>query len=85
MKTVTSESTARPVEVDETSSPTTVYVRDEIEETVRADAMTGAETTVYRYTEKQFTRQEWQDQQVAKYVVDLEFKLAMLETQGGII
>ena len=85
MKTVTSESTARPIEIDETSSPTTVYIRESIEESTRVDAMTGAENAIYRYTEKQFTRREWQELQVAKYVVDLEFKLAMLETQGGII
>lgn len=82
MKTVTSESTARPIEIDETSSPTTVYIRESIEESTRVDAMTGAENTIYRYTEKQFTRREWQELQMAKRIIDLE--CALIDAESGV-
>lgn len=84
MKIVQSESGEVPLEVDETSSPSTVYVRENIEPFTREDEM-GGSVAGFRYLEKQYDRQEWQDVQVARYVLDLEFKLVLLETQGGII
>jgi len=39
----------------------------------------------WEYTERQYDRREWEDLQIAKYVIDLEFRLVLLETQGGII
>lgn len=84
MKIVQSESGEVPLEVDETSSPTTVYVRENIEPFTREDEM-GGSVAGYRYLEKQYDRQEWQDVQVARYVLDLEYRLVLLETQGGII
>lgn len=84
MKIVQSESGELPLAVDETSSPTTVYVRESIEEYTRTDE-SGCSVTGYRYTEKQYTKEEWNDIQMANYVVDLEYRLVLLETQGGII
>jgi hypothetical protein len=84
MKIVQSESGEVPLEVDETSSPSTVYVRENIEPFTREDEM-GGSVAGYRYLEKQYDRQEWEDLQIAKYVIDLEFRLVLLETQGGTI
>lgn len=84
MKIVQSESGEVPLEVDETSSPSTVYVRENIEPFTREDEM-GGSVAGFRYLEKQYDRQEWQDVQVARYVLDLEYRLVLLETQGGII
>lgn len=84
MQSVQSESGEMPLELDETSSPTTVYVREQIEPFVREDAMSG-DVVGFRYLEKQYSRQEWQELQIAAYVLDLEFRLVLLETQGGII
>lgn len=85
MKIVQSESRERPVEIDETSSPTTVYVRENIAEITKTDEMSGAESVVYQYLEKQFTRPEWESLRIAKYVIDLEFKLAIVDSERGSI
>lgn len=84
MKIVQSESRERPVEVDETSSPTTVYLRDNVEESTRPDGF-GEEHTVFVYRERQLTRQEYNDLKTAEYVLDLECRLAQLEMNGGLI
>lgn len=84
MKIVQSESGEMPPEIDETSSPSTVYVRQNIESFTREDEI-GGSVAGFRYLEKQYDRQEWQDLQIAQYVLDLEFRLVLLETQGGII
>lgn len=84
MKIVQSESGEMPLEVDETSSPSTVYIRENIEPFTREDEI-GGSVAGFRYLEKQYDAQEWQDVQVARYVLDLEYRLVLLETQGGII
>lgn len=84
MKTVRASSGFRPPEVDEASSPHTVYVRSDIEETTM-QSESGESQPWWEYTEHQYDRKEWDDLQIAKYVIDLEFRLVLLETQGGII
>ncbi len=84
MKTIQSSSGHRPQEIDESSSPTTVYVRENIVETVR-EGHDGESVPWWEYTEHQYARQEWDELQIAKYVIDLEYQLVLLETQGGII
>ena len=84
MKIVQSESRERPVEIDETGSPTPVYLRDNVEESTRSDGF-GGEHTVFVYRERQLTRQEYNDLKTAEYVLDLECRLAQLEMNGGLI
>ncbi len=84
MKIVQSESGEMPQEIDETSSPSTVYVRENIEAFEKEDSF-GSIVSGYKYDEKQYSRQEWEELKVANYVIDLEFRLVLLETQGGII
>ena len=84
MKTVRVSSGFRPSEIDEASSPHTVYVRSDITETVM-QSESGESQPWWEYTERQYDDREWEDLQIAKYVVDLEFRLVLLETQGGII
>ncbi len=84
MKTMQVNSGYEPAEIDETSSPHTVYARESIIETTM-QTEDGGSLPWWEYTEHQFSRREWEDLQIAKYVIDLEFKLVLLETQGGII
>jgi hypothetical protein len=73
-----------PAEIDESSSPTTVYVRDNIVKTIM-QSESGESIPWWTYNERQYDRQEWDELQMANYVIDLEFRLVLLETQGGII
>lgn len=84
MKILQSESGEIPLAIDETSSPTTVYVRENVEECQREDER-GVAVTGYQYTEKQYSKKEWEDVQIANYVINLEYNLVLLETQGGIL
>lgn len=84
MKTIQASSGYLPQALDETSSPTTVYVRENVIETVLNDEMGGC-IPWWEYTEHQYGKQEWEQAQIAKYVIDLEYKLVLLETYGGII
>lgn len=83
MRIVQSESTEMPLEIDDASSSTTVYVRDHIEQAVEQND--DGERSFYRYEEKQYGRLEWEMLQMAKHAIELEYKLVLLETQGGII
>lgn len=74
-----SESLHRPVEVDKESSPTTVYVRTNIEEREREDEG-GKLTTYYAYTEAQFTKEEYRLHELEQLVADLaELTLEVLD------
>ena len=84
MKILQSKSGEMPLAIDETSSPTTVYVREDVEEYTREDEQ-GSTVSGYRYTEKQYSKREWEEIQLADYVIGLEYKLVLLETQGGIL
>ena len=80
MKIVQSESRERPVEVDETSSPTTVYVNENVVESERIDEMTGKISTVYRYDVRLYSRDEWERLQMANRIIDLECALIDAES-----
>ena len=84
MKTTRASSGHRPPEIDETSSPTTVYVRENITETTQ-QLEDGSSIPWWEYSERQYDRREYNELQIAQYVLDLEFRLILLETQGGII
>ena len=81
MKIVQSESRERPVEIDDTSSPTTVYVNENVVETERIDEMTGKISTVYRYDVRLYSREEWERLQMAKRIIDLECALIDAESE----
>ena len=81
MKIVQSESRERPVEIDDTSSPTTVYVNENVVETERIDEMTGKISTVYRYDVRLYSREEWEKLQMAKRIIDLECALIDAESE----
>ena len=51
-------SKTRPVEVD-TTNELAVYVRTDIKESVEIDPVFNAESTVYTYTEIEYTWNEW--------------------------
>lgn len=81
MKIVQSESRERPVKIDDTSSPTTVYVNENVVESERIDEMTGATSTVYRYDVRLYSREEWEKLQMAKRIIDLECALIDAESE----
>lgn len=84
MKTIQASSGYQPQALDKTSSPTTVYVRENVIETFLNDEIGGC-IPWWEYTERQYDKQEWEQAQIAKYVINLEYQLVLLETCGGII
>ena len=53
------KSQTKPEKIDDTSSDTTIYIRDNIVESEEIDPVFGTKHTVYTYDEKQYTYQEW--------------------------
>lgn len=53
------KSQTRPIDIDDTSSETTVYVRYNIREEVEIDPVFNTEKPVYIYDETQYTLAEW--------------------------
>lgn len=72
-----SESTARPDEVDTTSSPTTVYIRKNIRQETVPDA-DGCELTVWKYDVAEVSRQEFEAYRAEKQEADIAY-LYMME------
>ena len=81
MKTFKSESGTMPLPIDDTSSPTTVYVNENVTEVERTDEMTGETTTVYQYDVRLFSREEWEKLQMADLITDLQVQI--LEMGGA--
>lgn len=84
MKIVQSSSGSMPEMVDETSSPTTVYVRENVTPSTMQDSG-GEPRPWFNFTEKQYERKEYEDWQIAEYVIGIEYELAVLKIEGGII
>lgn len=82
MKMFKSESGAMPLPIDDTSSPTTVYVNENVVESERIDEMTGEISTVYRYDVRLYSREEWEKLQMAKRIIDLE--CALIDAESGV-
>lgn len=60
MKTIKGvKSSTKPIEVDDYSSNTTVFVRNNIEEKLEIDPVFYNEVVVYTYDETQYTHAEW--------------------------
>lgn len=60
MKTTTGiKSNIKPVEIDDYSNATSIYVRSNIEEIVEIDPIFDTETTIYKYDEIEYTLAEW--------------------------
>ena len=81
MKTFKSESGTMPLPIDDTSSPTTVYVNENVVESERTDEETGETTTVYQYDVRLFSREEWERLQMADLITDLQVQI--LEMGGA--
>jgi hypothetical protein len=82
MKMFKSESGAMPLPIDDESSPTTVYVNENVVESERTDEMTGEISTVYRYDVRLYSREEWEKLQMANRIIDLE--CALIDAEGEI-
>ena len=78
MKTFKSESGTMPLPIDDISSPTTVYVNENVVEVERTDEETGETTTVYQYDVRLFSREEWEKLQTADLIVDLQVQILEL-------
>ena len=76
-----SESSSIPLPVDDTSSPTTVYVNENVVESERTDETTGETSTVYRYDVRLYSRDEWEKLQMANRIIDLECALIDAESE----
>ena len=79
MKTFKSESGTMPLPIDDISSPTTVYVNENVVEVERTDEMTGETTTVYQYDVRLFSREEWEKLQIIDSLVDLQVQILEME------
>ena len=55
-----SESAERPLEIDETSSKTVVYVRRNIKEVTVQDEMSEETRTIYQYEENAIPKADWE-------------------------
>lgn len=62
-KKVESSSITRPAEVDNTSSPTTVYIRKNIKEEIAIDEETNESYTVWNYDEAKIAKSEYAEYQ----------------------
>lgn len=78
MKSYYSESVDMPLAVDDVSSPTTVYVNSEIQENERPGENEQAQT-YFKYKVSEYTRQEWEKEKEIEYMLDLDFRLSMVE------
>ncbi len=60
MKTIINvKSQTKPIEIDDYTSGTTVFVRSNIKESTEIDPVFKTENTVYTYDETQYTYPEW--------------------------
>lgn len=82
MKMFKSESGVMPLPIDDESSPTTVYVNENVVESERTDEMTGEISTVYRYDVRLYSREEWEKLQMANRIIDLE--CALIDAESGV-
>ena len=53
------KSQTKPIEIDDFSSQTTVFVRNNIKETIEIDPVFNTESIIYTYDERQYTFPEW--------------------------
>lgn len=74
-----SESTARPDEVDTTSSKTTVYLRKNIEEKQRESDIDSKMQTYYEYYEAKLTKDEYAEYLKGIAVIDIEQQRADID------
>ena len=87
-KNVTGCQPNKPDEVDTTSSPTTVYLRRNIQEAVIGEQMDGTSITGWEYEEAQLTKEEYEEYlEVAQIfsTPEMEKMKERLEAQDTII
>ena len=73
-----SESLSEPEIIDVDSSPTTVYLRKDIEENTRVEEETGETITYYSYKEAKIPKTEYNAYMNEKNQADIEY-LYMME------
>ena len=78
MRASKSESAEYPVLLDTESSPLVVYRRSNVEEIEKIDE-SGNKHPWFIYTEIVYTREEWERLQETNHLVDLDFRVSMLE------
>lgn len=67
-KTITGSQTEQPAEIDKTSSPTTVYLRKNIEQVEKEDT-NGEKVTLWQYDEREMTTAEYENMLLMQQVV----------------
>ena len=80
MKVLRSESSFYPQEIDDQSSPTTVFHRVDIVETTKDDGF-GNMMTWYEFEERQYTRAEWRELSQEEFNLETDFRLTMIELE----
>ena len=78
-KKVSSKQKEFPVEVDRRSSPTTVYLRRNIEQVTVMDRETGKAVTEWQYEEKQMNKEEYADMLLTQMATE-DMKAMVLDT-----
>lgn len=73
----TVEADTEPVDIDLTSSPTTVYLRKNIRTEERTDVMTGEKRLAYVYDEAKVPKTEYMDYITGKTQADIEYLYMM--------
>lgn len=74
-----SESDGYPEDVDMTSSPTTVYIRKNIEEVERMDDASGVTRTVYVYDEAKLSHADYAIYKEEQNAANIDYIAAMTD------
>lgn len=78
MKILKSSSSTYPPLIDDYSSPTSVFVHEDIQEITRTDEE-GLPMTEYIFMQKIYTRDEWDKIQTAEAILDVYTQIAELK------
>ena len=76
---VKSSSSVKPDLIDTTSSKSTVYLRKNIVENIKTDAMSGEETVFYEYDEAKLTKAEYQEYLKQLEIIDIQKQRADID------
>ena len=76
---IKSQSSVKPDLIDTTSSKTTVYLRQNIVESTKADEMSGEETVFYEYDEAKLTKEEYQEYLKELEIIDIQKQRADID------
>lgn len=74
-----SSSIEKPLEFDEVSSSSTIYLRKNIQKVTRTDEMSGATYSVWEYDEQQIPKEDW-----SRYQELMQAKEDISNTDDGV-